>query len=307
LTSWIKYGLYRPASIASLVTAGHQLIRYQKILKDYPTIKAIIIEGTGLGVPSIAQFFKDKGIKIYFVPSNIESLVSYDKTWTHKIAITKRLKEDAKFFQLSDGVFCISSEEQWLLEILGVKAYYLPYNPPKAINELIQIRIKKRLLATKDSFYLYLADFGNEPNLKGFQNFLKYQNQYLADNAVKVRVVGKSGEKLASLVQHMPNLTLEGFVEDDVLEDLLSTCRGVLLYHYPSSGFLTRIIELWFSGIPIFCNLAAMKSFIHMPGIYSFDQITASNDSNPSSHEISRYKRLISYSEAEFARQVIHG
>lgn len=270
ITFWLRYGRFRPLGIASLRTAGHLLITYRNILNQHPDIWAVVIEGTGFGAPMITSYLKKKGVRIFFAPANIEALVGYDHAWTHRIQMASRLHEEVKYFRQSDGVFCISITDQWLLSIFGVPSYYLPYWPTQKLWQTIECRRKIRSTENFKDFFVYLADFGNEPNYKGFLQMLEAHGKQLTDLKLKIKLVGKGAERLQKAIEPYAAFEMEGFVPEDRLEQLLSTCKAAVLHHYPSSGFLTRVVELWLSGIPIYSNLAASKDFVHMPGIFTF-------------------------------------
>jgi hypothetical protein len=308
---WLRYGRYKPLGLASFRTSGHFLNVYKGILHEHPDIQAVVIEGTGFGTPMITTYLKKRGIRVFFTPANIEALVSYDRIWTHRLDATARLHEEIRYFRQADGVFCISLTDQWLLSVLGVKAHYLPYWPPQPLWQNIAYRRSIRRPDAVQDFYVYLADFGNEPNYKGFIEMLTLYGPRFQSLNARIKLVGKGAERLLKLIEPHPAFEMEGFVTEERLEQLLSTCKGVVLHHYPSSGFLTRVVELWLSNIPIYSNLAASKDFAHMPGIHTFADFLEGRhqptDEAVLQTVVEQYRSLKDASEDDFLKRLKDG
>jgi hypothetical protein len=311
ITFWLRYGWFKPMGVASLRTAGHLLHRYKQILTRHPDINAALIEGTGFGTPMITSFLKSRDIRVYFVPANIEALVSYDNAWTHQIDTLSRLSEEIKYFRQCDGVFCISVTEHWLLSILSVRAFYLPYWPPRSIWQKVQTRRSTRRTDPSGNFFIYLADFRNEPNFKGFNELATKYGTQLSERRISIKILGKNTARIAALAKRYGVFEILDEVPDTQVEELLARCQGVILHHYPSSGFLTRVVDLWLSHIPIYCNLAASKDFVHLHGIHKIEAIFEDRKSAVDTNLVlalnTQYQALVSSQEDVFIRHILDG
>jgi hypothetical protein len=226
------------------------------IANSFPTVSTVVIEGTGFGRLQIVPMLQKFGKKVILIPANVESLASYPDAWTHQLPVTKRLSVEAKYYCIADAVFCISTEETWLLQVIGTNAYFLPYFPPGEILKKIEQRKKDRENTIK-SGYLYFADFRNAPNVKGFAAFVQ-QRLYIG---MKIQVAGLGAESIKPLTDGIAEFDYLGELSSDALEERLLHCEKVILHHYPTSGMLTRVTDLLLSDIPIEGNFAALKGY----------------------------------------------
>ncbi len=253
----LQFGIYKPFCGESLRTTGFNYFRVSYFVGKYPNIATYLIEGTGFGTLQIVSFLKSFHKKVVLAPANVEALAPYPGTWTHSVPILDRLKEEERYYLLADAVFCISEEEDWLLNILGAHSFFLPYYPPDMMMAKINSRVQLRRLCDKPGNALYFANFNNSPNFLGFKDFIAkelYKNK-------KIKLAGIGVEKLLPLIQGKVEFDILGELSDEALENELVTCSTVILNHYPTSGMLTRVPELLLSEIPVTGNIAALKSY----------------------------------------------
>jgi hypothetical protein len=273
LYSWLRFGLYKPICVESVRSAGHQIYRYQTLLKKFHGIKAVVIEGTGFGALGVVPYLKSKGLKVILVPANLESLAPYDKAWTHKKSIGSRLKEELRWLRWADHVFTISIEENWLLQVFGVESSFLPYFPPRSVLEKLQ-RWKKERKPDKAFGYLYMADFGNEPNIKALKALLENIKSGKVIFDAPLNIAGRCLMQVPDVLQEVPGIRFLGELSESKLEECYLKATGVVLMHYPSSGMLTRTVEALIMQIPIIGNIAAYKSYYHLRNIQAgFDYL----------------------------------
>ncbi len=204
---------------------------------------------------------KATGHPVIGMPHNIESLVA-----KHSV---EALREEVINLQRCDCLFAISKEETWLLRLLGMKTYYLPYYPPKeAEGQLLSIRKRREDRKTNArKRFLLLGSVTNSPTRKGVQLLLDYAagKSLLFDLCV-------AGYKTESLnIPKQPNISLLGTVTNDELDRLLEETDAALIYQPPTTGALTRIPEMLVAGVPVFVNFDAGRSFIGTNDVHFYD------------------------------------
>ena len=277
----ILYGLYftmfwqkfQPICIQSIRILGHEFYAAKRLLKKFPELKCIYIEGTGFGVTAIAKFFKAQGVKCYYMPCNLESLVPYENLWSHSISIDKRFAQEIKALRFAEKVFAISFTEHWLLQMFGVNSELLPYKPV-GNTEVRCAEIKEqRALNHSKKGLVYLANFKNGPNAKALSSFLQVYKTNRFNESLPNLTVHILGRGLTDLnLNQYEGIDYVGEVSDEELDKYLIECHAVILYHYPTSGTLTRLEEYKAMNIPIYANEMAVKHsrLINQEGITIF-------------------------------------
>lgn len=204
---------------------------------------------------------KATGRKVFAMPHNIESLV-----FDHSIdALTKEVAG----LKLCDGVFAISKEETWLLRLLGVKAYYLPYFPPKEVEaHLLMIRNRREHRRTNErKKYLLLGSASNYPTRKGMQMLLDAAASHPLPFDLSI-----AGYRTNALrVPQQAGITFYGTVTNKVLDGILEETDAVLIFQPPTTGALTRIPEMLLAGIPVFVNFDAGRNCLDLSDVHLYD------------------------------------
>ena len=201
------------------------------------------------------------GHPVLALPHNIESLVAGYNVGA--------LAQEASGMQLCDGVFAISKEETWLLRLLGVKAYYLPYYPPKEVEAcLLSIRARRESRqANERKKYLLLGSASNYPTRKGMQVMINA----LASHQLPFDL-GIAGYRTNALrVPQQTGITFYGTVTNEVLEGILEETDAVLVFQPPTTGALTRIQEMLMAGIPVFVNFDAGRNYMDIGDVHLYD------------------------------------
>jgi hypothetical protein len=254
---WQKF---QPIGIQSIRILGQDFFAAKRILKKHPELKKVFIEGTGFGATAIAKYFKAKGVKCYFMPCNLESLVPYGNLWSHKLAIGKRFAQEIKAMRYAEKVYAISFTEHWLLQMFGINSELLPYQPVGVMAErCTSIKLQRSHITSKCGL-VYLANFKNGPNVKALHSFIEaYMEGEFKSTLPKesIQILGRGLDALK--LKTVEGLDYIGEVSDEELEKYLAGCRAVILYHYPTSGTLTRLEEYKAMGIPIYANEMAVK------------------------------------------------
>lgn len=255
----IVWQSFKPLGKESLRMLGHEFYAAKHLLKNN-NVEAIYIEGTGFGATAIAAYFKSKNIDCHFMPCNLESLVPYTKEWTHSIAIEKRFQQEIKLLKYATTVYAISITEHWLLKLFSINTALLPYKP---VGETLKFchRIKKERedKGNKGSYYMYLANFNNAPNQNALANFMEAfsRGDYSNNLKLPVKIVGRGIQNLN--LKKQDGLMIGGELSQASLEEHLIDCAGVILFHYPTSGALTRLHDYLEMDIPIYANDMAIK------------------------------------------------
>lgn len=204
---------------------------------------------------------KATGHPVFALPHNIESLVS-----GHSI---DALTQEVACLKLCDGVFAISKEETWLLRLLGVKAFYLPYFPPKEVEThflMIRNRREHRRINERKK-YLLLGSASNYPTRKGMQTLLD-----AAANHPLPFDLGIAGYRTNALrVPKQAGITFYGTVTNEVLDGILEETDAVLVFQPPTTGALTRIPEMLLAGIPVFVNFDAGRNYLDLNDVHLYD------------------------------------
>ncbi len=209
----------------------------------------------------MVYLLKATGCSVIGFPHNLESLVS-----NHDIEV---LREEIARLQQCDQVFAISKEETWLLRVLGVKAYYYPYFPPKEVETfLLSIRSRRETRKTIGrKRFLLLGSASNVPTREGMQALVDYAAKGCWP--FEMEVAGYQTELLRK--PEDGNITFNGTVSNSRLEQILLDTDAVLVYQTPTTGALTRIPELLLAGIPVFVNFDAARSYHNLDDVHVYE------------------------------------
>ena len=246
---------------------GEEVENYRNALDRHTGIKLLLWEATEKLIPScIAQ---TAGFKLIAVPHNLESLVvDLDNSYNWQ-DLSKLFQIEIKQLAKANAIFCISREEQWLLNLFGVQADFLPYYPPEPIlSELLTVR-EARNNSVQNRF-LILGTAKNPPTFLGMVKQLQCLQKIRQEIKFEVDIAGYGTEELKKYCDH-PSFILHGTVEYQKLNELLTNAKAVLIYQEAGVGALTRIPEMLIAGIPVIANSNACRSAFSYSGLYSYD------------------------------------
>ena len=206
------------------------------------------------------------GNRVIGLPHNVESLVVNGSAGA--------LASEVDNLKLCDAVFAISKEETWLLRLLGVRADYFPYYPVKEnASFLLSVRKKREGKHTgHNKRFLLLGSATNYPTRIGMQSLLDYFGK--VSLSFQLYVAGYGTESL--LIPNTANIIFQGAISNDILFSDLCEIDAILVYQPPTSGALTRIIEMLVAGIPVFVNFDGARNYFNMDGVivyYSFEHL----------------------------------
>lgn len=209
------------------------------------------------------------GIPLIGLPHNLESLVPTQRSLASGRKGLEWLNEEFRLLKDCDVIFTISEEEEWLLKLSDANAYCLPYYPVRVVEkQLFDIRERRRQSTTGD-FFLLLGTVLNPPTKHGFVELIQYFNECV--HGKKLVVVGFATETLMDdLGIRGSNVEILGGVDKERLEDLLVTCKALIVNQKPSSGALTKLQEMRIAGVPVIGNKLSFRSYSNISGFYSF-------------------------------------
>ena len=244
-------------------------LRIPGIVEKYSQKDVLFVnENTVSGAYGLPYLMKLAGKKVVTLPHNLESFCGGKDVQSGKEA-PYWLYEDIERLKLSDCVFCISKEETWLLRLFDVNAEYLPYYPPKAVEEyLLSVRSKRASCEPVESKNcLILGSATNYPTKKGMEDLLSWFANYEV-LPFDLHIAGYGTDRLIE-IQH-PQFHYHGSVNKNVLESLLIESDCMIINQPATSGALTRIVETLIAGLPIFANLNAARDYFGTKGVNVF-------------------------------------
>lgn len=234
-------------------------------IKDHDALYLFEI-GSDISI-TMCRFLQINGYKIITLPHNIEFLVS-DKNLLGFKSMRSLFHFERLVYKNSVCVFAISSFDEYILNCLGCKTKLLRFYPPKTsldfINKVKNIRAK----VLKKEKNLMLGTIRNEPTKIAFQNFIKnYKGQDL------IEIIGFGTENLDSKNK---KIEIIGGVSDKELIRYLSEAKKVIIPVQPTSGLLTRMIELKLMDI----EFEIIGKYLQSREINDFDELEYQNDLN---------------------------
>lgn len=259
------YHFYRAFKIC-----GEELLNYQNLITQYSGQKLLLWEFTEKLVAP--HLLKKAGFKIIAIPHNLQSMEVNLQDFYNRRKILKAFKAEINYLAEADVIFTISREEQWLLNLYGIKADFLPYYPPEPIlSNLLAIRqLRKQTIQNNNSQFLIVGTAKNTPTLQGMTEQIKILKKLLGKISFSVDIAGYGTEKLKEYCNY-PQFNLHGTVSSEQLNQLMIESKAVLVYQQSGVGALTRIPEMLIAGIPVIANGNACRSTFNYAGVYCYD------------------------------------
>ena len=239
----------------------------------------------------LKQYFK---VKVFAFPHNLETLV-YNNKVSKGESIIRELGIELKSLKQCDRVFVISREENWLLKLLSIDTFYLPY--------YLKSSFKKKD-SSQNKNILLIGSINNPPTGIGMRDVIEYFIQNLdLFHGMNLNVVGYGSEIFKHLQTN--RVLIHGSVSH--LECILAEMDIILINQMPSSGALTKIIEFTEMGFKIICNVDSKRSYFDFDNVYEYNQlkeipeiIQSINCSKIKNTEIERVINNINYAVEKF-------
>jgi hypothetical protein len=174
--------------------------------------------------------------------------------------------------RLADAVFCISREEQWLLNNLGIKAGYLPYFPDEAREQsLLQEReARGRDARSSQPEFLICATRGNTDTVDSFREQVEWIQHAFPDDGPVFHVTGNQTESVRE-VWNDPRFVFHGTCSEDAFISLKRRCRAICLHSKQGLGAVTRVPDMLLAGLSVIANATAARSYLDMEGVHIYD------------------------------------
>lgn len=255
-----------PTRIRSLSAYVH-LIKYYAlripIVQDRYKDQDVVFLWENTNDRDMLYLLKESGHRVIGMPHNIESLVRSKSIGA--------LGAEVANLRHCDSVFTISKEDTWLLRLLGVDAYYLPYYPPEEAEYfMLSIREKRIQKETgQRRVFALLGSATNTPTLSGMQSLVDFAAK--RELPFDLKVAGYGTESLRQVSS--PQISFLGTLSNEDLKKLLVEIDGMIIYQPPTTGALTRIPEMLIAGIPVFANFDAARNYHSTDGVYVYSSL----------------------------------
>ena len=145
----------------------------------------------------------------------------------------------------------ISKVETGLIGWLGLSAQYYPYRAVGSIRRRLEyIRQCRTRAQIERGLFLLLGSAGHRSTRESFLWFVQQAKIHGLPDGVRVVVAGSKTDSLLSSGVEVPGLEFRGWVQQDQLDQLMTSIQAVLMPQRFGFGALTRLAELSCAGIP---------------------------------------------------------
>jgi hypothetical protein len=235
---------------------------------------------------------KKRGTQVIAMPQNFEALYPVD--WPPRFdldQILKLMRREVGWLSRVKRVWAIGTLDQELLNLFGVPARLLPYQPPaNRRDDLLSVR-QQRAKVSQDHI-LVMGSAANSPTRTGMVELLRFLRAHPL--AMPVVVAGFGTENL--IPEAGPGVQVVGAQSDASLQTLLAGAHLLWIHQGPMTGALTRITEGLFAGVPILANRWAARSVAPNRGLVVYDRLEETGEllrhspNIPTVPDISRYE-----------------
>lgn len=242
---------------------------WRDVLKERGTkLKLAIIDDPIYFAPLI-EYLSELKVPIVAHCHNIETLSTSQVVYESQPEL---FKYELDILRKCSFAIAISYEECFLLNNVGVSSFYFPYYPVKSIRTRMgAIREVRKSTAKRD--YLLLGTALNPPTLHGMLNVLNSWQTFGKESADRLIVAGFGTAHLADCCSLQHGVIFKGALDDSELDEILSTCKGTLIYQEHGSGALTKICEYLCAGVPVLVNFHAARSYHNLPGVLEYESL----------------------------------
>lgn len=223
-------------------------------------------EDTHCNNSALPFLMRRAGYKVVASPQNLEALIHWE---LHSRKNTWQLRAEMTALKNADAIFCISSEEQWLLALFGMQADFLPYHPPRYVREQMQA-IRSLRETSQKTRMLIMGSAGNPPTRQGMIHLLEILKRHPTVAALPLDIVGYGTETLKNEIAGT-GFRIHGGVNSETLERLLIESKAVICHQKRGIGALTRIPEMLWAGIPVITNPIAGRSAFMYDGVNTYN------------------------------------
>ena len=223
------------------------------------------------GDPVAVTALKDEGFRVVAVLSAIHSLWR-DRPSRLTGSYPQMFLAETRAFSNVHAVFCISREEQWLLNNVGIRAEYLPYFPDEErARVLLEERAGRRAVTSRrPPEFLICATRGNTDTVASFTEQADWIRAAVPAGRAIFHVTGHNTEEIKD-VWTDSRFIFHGTCSDEEFRAVKQRCGAVCLHQREGLGALTRIPDMILAGLAVVTNGPAARSFFDMPGVFTYD------------------------------------
>jgi hypothetical protein len=244
-------------------------LRHRWFFENNPDIAAFLVE-------ECVDFARiraahDSGVGLICCPHNFETWqANPPRDYYTGEGLPHSFHREACFAALSDVVFCISREEQWLLTNYGATTDFLPYYPPAAhLAALTEVRRARVETPPAGHEFFAIANGANLKNQEGLAALAGLMAEMPADSGFQLHVGGFDSDALHALFS-TERCTFHGTLSDSEMTGLMRRCRATIIHQTSGTGALTRITDLLCAGIPVIASPHAARSAYGTSGVHLF-------------------------------------
>lgn len=227
------------------------------------------------GVSMIAgDIVRRSGVPYVVFPQNLEFLVPSPRPEVTFRNFVGAYEIEALLYRQARKVFAISGFDATILKCMGVDAgVWSSYPPEEDVVRFAKIRDARQANAADRSEVLVLGTAINPPTHAGMSALL-HAVRTSSSWTHRINVVGFGTDTLDN--GGSPYINIVGPVANDALDDLMIRSAFALIYQPPTTGFLTRLVDLNLAGIPVaviggYQQARDLQDF----GIFFFDRLEA--------------------------------
>ena len=203
-----------------------------------------------------------RGCHVHVAAHNVEFLVQGQSNRDCREGGDFRLERE--LYRHAKSVICIGDVDRFLVECLGATARVVPYFPAPEDVDRFQAISDTRLSGPKKSRLLYIGTTHNPPTRAGLYDLIRQFEESFGEEWT-LTIAGFGTDELV-LPADISRISIRGPITDHELDALLCEVAGVLVFQPPTTGFLTRLVEMNLSGVPVFIN----RSYIPARGLEEY-------------------------------------
>ena len=166
----------------------------------------------------------------------------------------------------------ISKLETGLIGGLGLTARYHPYVPVGAIrSQLMSIRQRRASTKKEAGLFILIGTASYGPIKKSCEWLIQQVHNQGLPKGVRIVVAGLGTDTLLAPGESVPGIELQGWVEQQEMDELLARTRAVLVPQRFGFGAPTRLAELSCAGVPVIGDRHPTYAIDPPPGFHVVD------------------------------------
>lgn len=223
----------------SLVSVG-----LMRAIKQYRFDLLLLETAPGVSIPFM-HYLSWRRMEYVAIPHNIEFLVPSQVQDVFR-GIHYAYLAELTGYRSASQVLAISDLDAVILRCGGVKSHTLEYRPIKADLKRFEVIRSRRLDSSKSGGFLLLGTVNNAPTKKGVEDLLKL---FQSTGSKLPLIVAGFGTEMF-LDYNNDTVQVLGSVTNSQLDSLISNATALLVNQPQTTGFLTKIIEMNYCGLP---------------------------------------------------------